>query len=185
MDGSYPISDLTSMGRRIVVLGPSNAGKSTLAAALSQKLDVEVFHLDQMRHLPDTDWVMRDNGVFKRLHDEAVLKENWVMEGNYSALWELRLQRATGIILVNSSVSLRLFRYVKRTLINSHERAGHLEGAKDSLKWGMIDWILFKTRNSAARTSRVIRAIDKPKVECHSARDLNKLYKAWGLEVSF
>jgi adenylate kinase family enzyme len=183
MNSSFPNCDLMAMGQRIVILGPSNAGKSTLAVALAQKLRVEAFHLDQLRHVPNTDWIMRDDIEFQQLHDEAVDGDCWIIEGNYSALWEPRLQRATGIILVNSSVTLRFVRYLKRTLISSHKRAGHLEGAKDSLKWGMIDWILFRTRKSAARTSKVIRVTGKPIVECHSARNLKGLYNAWGLGV--
>ena len=173
---------LASLGQRIVILGPSNAGKSTLAAALSEKLEIEPFHLDRMRFLPNTDWSMRSDADFQQLHDDAVAKESWIMEGNYSALWAPRLERATGFILLNSSTSLRLIRYLRRTLINPSGRAGHLEGAKDSLKWEMIDWILFKTRKSAERSAKVLRSFDQPLVECHSAAELRGLYRTWALK---
>jgi len=41
-----PMLPLASLGARIVILGPSNAGKSTLAVALSHKLGVPAVHLD-------------------------------------------------------------------------------------------------------------------------------------------
>ncbi|MGV0817785.1 hypothetical protein [Martelella sp. AMO21009] len=91
--------DLDSLGTRIVVLGPSNAGKSTLAVALSRKLDIAAIHLDQFQHLPNTDWKPRPEAEFARLHDDAIMGERWVMDGNYSRLMPQRLARATGAIL--------------------------------------------------------------------------------------
>ena len=176
--------ELESLGRRIVVLGPSNAGKSTLAVALSRKLNVEAIHLDQLQHLPNTDWQVRDEAEFARLHDEAILGDQWVMEGNYSRLMPQRLARATGAILVTSSRWLRLSRYFRRTLFNRADRAGHLEGAQDSVKWGMVDWILFKTRNSAGKYSEILHNSGLPLVECHTAKALNTLYREWNLSRS-
>lgn len=174
---------LASLGKRIVVLGPSNAGKSTLAVAISRKLDIPTVHLDQFRHLPNTDWQPRPEAEFVALHDAAIEGESWVMEGNYSRLLPQRFARATGAILISSNQWLRFARYLKRTLINHSDRAGHLEGARDSIKWEMIDWILIKTRNSGRRYGRFIRESGLPFVECQSARELDALYRTWGLPV--
>ena len=176
--------ELESLGRRIVVLGPSNAGKSTLAVALSRKLNIEAIHLDRFQHLPNTDWQARSEAEFASLHDEAILGDHWVMEGNYSRLMPQRLARATGAILVTSNRWLRLSRYFRRTLFDRAARAGHLEGTQDSVKWEMIDWILFKTRNSAGKYSAVLRNSGLPLVECHTARALNRLYREWDLPRS-
>ncbi len=173
---------LASLGERIVILGPSNAGKSTLALALSEKLGLPAVHLDQLQHLPGTDWQTRPEAEFRALHDAAIEEESWVMEGNYSRLMPQRLARATGIILITSSPWLRIGRYLKRTLVNRADRAGHLEGAQDSIKWEMIHWILVKTRNSDAKYSDVVRRSGLPAVECRTARALSDLYCAWELQ---
>lgn len=172
---------LQSLGERIVVLGPSNADKSTLAVALSKKLGFPAIHLDQLHHLPDTDWQQRPEVEFAALHGTAILGETWIMEGNYSRLMPQRFARATGAILVTSNHWLRFARYLKRTLSNRAERAGHLEGAKDSIKWEMIHWILVKTRNSGLKYSRAIQESGLPAVECRTAEELNELYRAWEL----
>ncbi len=172
---------LSSLGERIAILGPSNAGKSTLAVALSEKLGVPPVHLDQLQHLPNTDWQPRPEAEFAALHDAAILEDGWVMEGNYSRLMPQRLARATGVILVTSSPWLRIARYFRRTLANRSDRAGHLEGAQDSVKWAMIHWILVKTRNSDAKYAEVVRGSGLPAVECHTAGALNTLYKDWDL----
>ena len=60
-----------------MVLGPSNAGKSTLALALSEKLGLPAVHLDRLQHLPNTDWQPRPESEFKALHDNAIMAEIW------------------------------------------------------------------------------------------------------------
>lgn len=176
--------ELKDLGHRIVVMGPSNAGKSTLSAALAKKLDLPVVHLDQLRFLPNTDWVLRDDTDFHALHDRAVARERWVIEGNYTALLAPRLERATGVILLDAPLTIRFWRYLKRTLLNNTTRVGHLEGGQDSLKWDMIHFILIKTRKSAARSAKRLEASGKPFVRCQSTGQLNELYTAWELQRS-
>lgn len=175
---------LNSLGQRIMVLGPSNAGKSTLSVALSNKLSLPVVHLDQLQHLPNTDWQPRPEAEFKALHDQAILDDAWVIDGNYSRHMPKRFERATGIILITSNHWLRLARYFKRTLIHPSRRAGQLEGGRERLKWEMIDWIIFKTPNNAKRYSKMIAATKLPSVVCRTANELDALYDAWKLSRS-
>ncbi len=50
----HSLPPLETLGKRIMVLGLTNSGKSTLAQALSVRLDIPAIHLDQLRHLPGT-----------------------------------------------------------------------------------------------------------------------------------
>lgn len=172
---------LHSLGERIIVLGPSNAGKSTLAVAISHRMSIPVIHLDQLRHLPNTDWRQRPEAEFAALHDAAILQDRWIIEGNYSRLMPQRFDRATGAILITSNRWLRLSRYLRRTLFNRSDHEGHLEGAIDGVKWAMINWIIVKTPNNSAKYSKMIRASGLPAVECNTAAALKALYQAWDL----
>ena len=111
---------LASLGRRICILGPSNSGKSTLAAALGVQMGLPVIHLDQLHHQPGSDWVPRPADEFTALHDAALAGDEWVIEGNYSRLFAARFARATGIILLDLSTPLSLWRYARRTLFERH-----------------------------------------------------------------
>jgi adenylate kinase family enzyme len=170
----------SDLGRRIMICGPSNSGKSTLAVALGQKLGLPVVHLDILQHLPGTDWVPRPKEEFRRLHDAAILEEAWVMEGNYSWLMPQRLQRATGIVLIGDNRWANLRRYFWRTLFQRH-RAGMLEGARDSVKWAMIHWIAIDSPKSLRRYRETLPKAGLPYVEAGSMRQLEALYRRWAL----
>ncbi|SFS05678.1 Adenylate kinase [Granulicella pectinivorans] len=172
---------LSELGERICILGPSNSGKSTLAEAIARKRDLDVVHLDQLHHLPHTDWKMRPAGEFLALHDEAIARERWVIDGNYSKCFPQRFQRATGIVLLDISTSASLFRYVRRTLFG-RGRIGALEGGQDSIKLSMIHHIAVVTPRNRRRYADVYRQIKLPKVSLDSMHAIDACYQDWELE---
>jgi adenylate kinase family enzyme len=171
---------LEALGRRIVVMGPSNAGKSTLAEALGRKLVIQPVFLDQLHHLPNTNWQPRSADEFHLLQREAISRPEWIMDGNYSALLPERLARATGAIVLDQGRWPRLGRYFRRTLLEKR-RAGNLAGNKDSVKWSTIHWVLIGSRRNGARYRQAVQQSGLPHVFCHSRADLEQLYKDWGL----
>lgn len=173
---------LEAMGDRIMVCGPSNAGKSTFAVALANKLGSVPHHLDLLRHLPNTDWVERPDEEFAALHDEAVLGDRWVMEGNYTRLMPKRFARATGIILLGDNRYANFRRYLWRTLFEKQGRVGSLAGDKDSIKWEMVRWILVRQPKLRERDVNYLRGAGLPMIELNSMAELNRLYTAWGLK---
>lgn len=174
------VTPLVTLGHRILVLGPSNSGKSTLASALGTKLDLPVVHLDQLHHQPNTNWVPRPSAEFHALQRAAMQGDSWVMDGNYSALFAERIARATGAIVLDDGPWQRTARYMRRTLFEQN-RIGNLEGNQDSLKWSMLHWVLIASRHNGARYRAMIEQTRLPHVFCRSMRDIQALYRAWNL----
>jgi adenylate kinase family enzyme len=173
-----PVMPLEALGRRIMVNGPSNAGKSTLADAIAGKLGIPVVHLDRFSHQPDGVWVPRPVEEFHALHAEAIAQDSWVMDGNYTDIMPARYARATGVIVIDDHYLKRYLRYFNRTLFQ-RRRIGGLESDRDSLSWMMINWI-WRTRN--AEKYRVAgRNSGLPLVICQSLAEVNALYDAWSL----
>ena len=174
------LPELSTLGRRIMIVGPTNAGKSTLAVAIGAKLGIPAQHVDLLYHEPNTDWVQRPKPEFHALHEAAVAEPEWVMDGNYSAVMPARLQRASGIIALDEALARRYWRYFRRTL--SQNRPGALEGNQDSIKWSMIHW-LWHTRRSGEKLRNMAQTSGLPVVVCRGERDLRTLYRAWGLTL--
>lgn len=172
---------LASLGRRIMIMGPTNAGKSTLALALAQRMGVPAFHVDRFRHLPHTDWEQRPTAEFHAVHDAAILEPEWVMDGNYSEVLPQRIARATGIIVVDDTLLRRYWRYFRRT--TSRSRTGALDGNQDSIKWEMIRW-LWRTRKASERSRKKALQTGLPVAFTRNQHELDALYTAWGLSRS-
>jgi adenylate kinase family enzyme len=172
---------LDELGTRICIMGPSNSGKSTLANSIGQARGLLPIHLDQFRHYPQTNWQPRSDEEFIALHDEAISNDNWVMDGNYSQCLQQRLERATGIILLDTPTITSLLRYIRRAWFES-KRYGALVGNKDSIKWGMIYHIAIRTRENRRRYKVMFSRINLPKVRLATTRELNQFYCAEGLD---
>ncbi|MCD2171986.1 AAA family ATPase [Rhizobium sp. C4] len=173
--------ELAALGNRICILGPSNSGKSTLADAIARKRGLTPIHLDQLYHLPGTDWVPRPREDFVALHDQALTGERWVIDGNYSVCMPQRFARVTGVILLEIPTALSLFRYVRRTLFQKN-RIGSLHGGEDSIKWMMIRHITVVTPRNRERNHKTFADIALPKICLQSAAAIDAAYEAWGLE---
>jgi adenylate kinase family enzyme len=170
---------LDQLGRRIMVLGLTNSGKSTLAQALSEKRTIPAIHLDQLRHQPGTNWEERPEQDFTVLHDAAITMPEWVVDGSYSKVMPQRLARATGIIVLTDNLVTRYRRYINRTLFQK-QRVGGLEGGQDQLNWKMLHW-LWHTRNSMAKYRQVAIDSGLPHVFVGNKAELDQLYAQWGL----
>ncbi|SIR26023.1 AAA family ATPase [Pseudacidovorax sp. RU35E] len=173
-------TSLSQLGPRICILGPSNSGKSTLAAAIGRSRDLPPVHLDQLYHQPGTDWQPRPRAEFVALHDQAIQGERWVMDGNYTQCLLQRLARATGFILLDASTPLSMWRYVRRCWFDT-DRKGALEGAKDSVKWSMLRYIAVVTPANRRRYDALFGEVALPKVRLATPPALAHFYRKEGL----
>ncbi|WPB58514.1 AAA family ATPase [Xylophilus sp. GOD-11R] len=167
------MTTLDDLGPRICVMGPSNSGKSTLAEAIARRQDLPPVHLDQLYHLPFTDWEPRRTADFVRLHDEAIAHDRWVMDGNYANCMPQRLARATGLILLDCPTAISLYRYVLRCWRGGSRRGG-LAGGQDSVKWAMLRHIAVVTPPKRARYQALFDQLALPKVYLRTPRALDE-----------
>lgn len=170
---------LEKLGERICIIGPSSSGKSTLADFLARKKDVPCFHLDQMAHLPNTDWKRKETDDFSRLHEKAVSSGAWVIEGNYRSLMPERFSRATAIVWLDFNVVSCTFYYILRCL-KKGTRYGHLEGAPDSFNLDLVRYTLFEVPKNRTFYAGMIRNHFRgTPLVVTSRRELNNHYALW------
>ncbi len=102
---------------RIVIIGTSCSGKTTLAKELSAILGFHHIELDELYWKPK--WVEREGEEFKALVAESAAKDNWVADGNYSVVRDILWSRATTIIWLNYSFPVVLYRAISRSFKRS------------------------------------------------------------------
>ncbi len=99
--------------RRVVVVGTCGSGKTTLAARLARKLDVPHVELDALHWEPD--WTEADDDRFRKRVGQAASENKWVVDGNYRLARDIVWPRADTIVWLDYSLSLVLWRLVRRT----------------------------------------------------------------------
>lgn len=90
------------MFQKAIIIGCPGAGKSTFARKLSDKMYLPLYYLDMLWHKPDRTTV--DRNIFDEKLKEIVLKEKWIIDGNYGRTLEMRIQWCEAIFLLDFPV---------------------------------------------------------------------------------
>jgi energy-coupling factor transporter ATP-binding protein EcfA2 len=132
-DHSMPPTRESPGMRRVAVMGASGNGKSTLARALAERLDVPYVELDAIHHGPD--WEEPELEDFRRRVREATDGEGWVVDGNYEwKLGELVTGRADTIVWLDLPLHVILGRLWSRTYRRWRTHEELWNGNRESLR---------------------------------------------------
>ena len=88
-----------SIGDRILILGCPGSGKSTLARALAARTGLPLVHLDNIWWRADGTHIPRED--FDRALDGLLRGEQWIMDGDYSRTYEVRIRAADTVIFLD------------------------------------------------------------------------------------
>ncbi len=102
-----------AVGRRIVIVGSTCSGKTTLARALSRRLGLPHKEPDALQW--DTGWTPARPHVFRDRVEQALSADVWIADGNYSVLRDLVWSRADTLIWLDYSLMVILRRLTVRT----------------------------------------------------------------------
>ena len=132
---------------RIIVIGSSCAGKTTLAKNLAALLNVHYIELDAIHWKKD--WVEREDVEFRELLQTAIFEnKTWVMDGNYSIARDITWKQATTIIWLNYSFPLVFWRALKRTVRRVFTQEELYSGNRESFRHSFLSresillWVL-------------------------------------------
>ena len=156
-----------NLGKRIMVMGSSGSGKSTMAKRLGEATGLPVTHLDSISWLPG--WVEAPKEAFAEKLREIVQGEAWIIDGNYRS-WALdeRLERADTIIFLDFSRYTCLLRAIKRRIMyHGKTRPDMGEGCPEKLDKWLVRWIWGYPKRSRGKTLAWLAEIQPPKQVIH------------------
>lgn len=145
------------MPKRILVIGSGGAGKSTFARKLGNVLDLDVLHLDQFYWKPG--WIEPSKADWQRTLEQLLLREAWVMDGNYSGTLALRIAACDTIVFLDLPRLTCIWRICKRAAkYFGTARPDMTEGCPERLSLQFFAWIWNYHRRSRPKVLALLQA---------------------------
>ena len=130
---------------KIAVLGYAGSGKTYLSDYISEKKNIPVLHLDDIKW--DKEWKPIDDSVVLPKVANFMAHEDWIIDGYYTYLMiDERLQKADKIVLLQLPRMTCFLRAVKRT------KRRRKDGYNNDMNWWFIKFTLFGCRNKERRS---------------------------------
>lgn len=170
-------ADHICKARRILVMGCSGGGKSTLSQKIAARFGVEYISIDRdIFWLPG--WVERDKVDQRNIIAAKVLGERWIMDGNNPSSLDLRLPRTDMVIWVRMprmlcvwGVVSRWFKWAART------RPEMAPGCPEKVDWQFLRFIWTFEEKFAPRLVAGLaqHAVDVPVFQLTSRKRMREL----------
>ncbi|MBO0481710.1 topology modulation protein [Candidatus Enterococcus courvalinii] len=128
-----------------LIMGNSGSGKSTFARELQQVTEANLLPLDFLWH--QTDYSEEAQSWFQAEQEKFIrANENWIMDGNYLGISDLRFQHADILILLKVPRLLSLFRVISRSIkrkINPASRPDMPKTFQEKFDREYLDFLIY------------------------------------------
>jgi len=132
--------------KKVLLIGPGGAGKSTLAKELGKITEIPVIHLDAIYWKPG--WVETGKEEWKSIVEGLIAKDSWIMDGNYGGTLDARLAAADTVVFFDFPPFLCIWRFfIRRIKFRKKNRPDMAEGCNERISWTFLKWVYHYRRD--------------------------------------
>jgi len=168
------------IGKRIIIIGNSGGGKSTVSRKFGDMLGLPVTHLDY--EYWNAGWVKTPTDKWEEKVRTMIAEPEWILEGNFAGTLELRLGRADTVIFLDYNRFFCLRGAVKRWFANRGKtRPDMAEGCPEKIDYQFIKWILWDfPRRSRKKIVQCLAEFGGTKIILKNRSELERLLERQG-----
>ncbi|SEO06016.1 Adenylate kinase [Amphibacillus marinus] len=162
---------------QIHIIGSVGSGKTTLARILSDKFNLVHYELDNVVwQRGDGNDVRRTSQARDDYLNEIVMLDAWIIEGAHHKWVQPSLEKADLIIFLDPKYSIRVFRIIRRFILQKLR----LEESNYQPTWSifrqMFMWNAFFERSSKHEIIALLSQYGDKVVICKSKADVKSLF---------
>lgn len=145
---------------KIMILGFSGGGKSTLARRMGEILGIEPTHFDRLHWLPN--WVESTVEYKKEKLKPVLERERWIIEGNYRKIfWQERLKLADTVIFIDVNRFTCLYQAWKRSRVyRGKTRPDMGVGCTEKFDFKFAKWVFFDGRKKRKKNLELMKMLE-------------------------
>lgn len=128
--------------KRVLIMGGSGSGKSTIARELGHLTKLPVIHMDPLYW--NEGWIEKPKNETRRLILDAIKAERWIFDGNHLDTLTQRLDRADTVVFLDIATFVRLWRVLKRSITQlGQTRSDMADGCPERIDFSYLVFLRF------------------------------------------
>lgn len=148
--------------KRFAIVGISGSGKSTFTRKLYEKTRLNLYHLDN--YFWNEDWEPTPIEEWKEIHNKLMSKDEWILDGDYSACMLDRFKKADTIFFFDFDRMRAIFAILKRRMkYHGKTRPDMAEGCRERLDLDFLRWVWNYPNDEREDLLSDLECIDKNK----------------------
>ena len=161
---------------RICIIGGSGTGKTTLANNLGKQLNLPIYHIDGIHHLPN--WEIRDKDERDKIILQKTDEERWIIDGTYRSTLKQRLEKSDYVIYLDYSTFAQIKGALGRFIKNHGREKQEIPGCNEKMSWKFFFLVVNWRKNKRQTIIDTLQNVNNDKVHIFKTRkQLNKWYE--------
>jgi len=142
--------------KRVAIIGSPGTGKSTFAKQIAEKIDLPLIHLDFYYHDKKHNYYTNKK-AWRAKADSLAEYDRWIIDGNFGATMEKRLERADTIFYFDMPTYIALKGIIRRWLVTDKAGRSEMPGNWQEKPSFSLFWkVLWFRHNYASSTQQLL-----------------------------